>query len=701
MKHVKFHLNRFLRRVRIHGGEFDTSARAMYRVSAKGSLMSYEKAFNTQAELRIVRRSTIERKQMSTKTTFKRIALVTVAALGFGVMSVVPSTAATSADTLTLSAATASMKDSETSTAQTATLAFYGATTTDSMSVTAYVTSSPAGSTAVPQLTLAETSNAFVDTVAMTAAQGVVGDDLGQVAYVAPSADTKYVTAKFKVNLVAVAGAFDAGVKVGTYVLTLAPAVTNGGGLKNSANVTLTVTVTADPTTDTVATSATSIITTSADTQVATDATVTASKTASTGATSTISAASNQVAYIKVTAKNAAGVTTTGESYTAVVKSGPGLLGSGALTTTYASTAGGGTADARGRAITVRGDNEVAVFGDGSSGVTTIEIQSALGVVLATETLTFFGTATTATATVVKAVIGIAALGTDAVLVKLADSAGTNIMTSTVTFYVTSSDTTKIAGAYTSQASVAYDTTEGGYLVDLTPVAAGTASITIGTKSSATATTGVNAAAVSIRVGGGTTALDDVKVSFDKTSYLPGELAVITVAPVDSAGLALADGDTYTVFATGGIVAPVALPVSSATITGTQVGTGTGISAGVSTFKIYMPSYQGTFVFKYTTGTMATTAKSAVARTVSVDVVAADGGAAAAAAEEATAAANDATDAALSAAEAAEAATAMAQEAVDAVAELSASVTKLISALRAQITTLTNLVVKIQKKVKA
>ena len=48
-----------------------------------------------------------------------------------------------------------------------------------------------------------------------------------------------------------------------------------------------------------------------------------------------------------------------------------------------------------------------------------------------------------------------------------------------------------------------------------------------------------------------------------------------------------------------------------------------------------------------------------------------------------------------------EAATAMAQEAVDAVAELSASVTKLISALRAQITTLTNLVVKIQKKVRA
>ena len=36
----------------------------------------------------------IERKQMSTKTTFKRVALVTVAALGFGMLSVAPSSAA-------------------------------------------------------------------------------------------------------------------------------------------------------------------------------------------------------------------------------------------------------------------------------------------------------------------------------------------------------------------------------------------------------------------------------------------------------------------------------------------------------------------------------------------------------------------------------------------------------------------------------
>jgi len=71
------------------------------------------------------------------------------------------------------------------------------------------------------------------------------------------------------------------------------------------------------------------------------------------------------------------------------------------------------------------------------------------------------------------------------------------------------------------------------------------------------------------------------------------------------------------------------------------------------------------------------------------------------AANEATDAANAATDAANAAAEAADAATAAAQDAQAAVAALAAQVADLIAGLKAQITALTNLVVKIQKKVKA
>jgi len=88
LPHIKFP-----RRVRIHGGEFDESARAIHRSGEKYPLMTYEKALISQAELRIVRGSTNERKQMSTKTLRKRIALVAVSALGFGLVGAAPSSA--------------------------------------------------------------------------------------------------------------------------------------------------------------------------------------------------------------------------------------------------------------------------------------------------------------------------------------------------------------------------------------------------------------------------------------------------------------------------------------------------------------------------------------------------------------------------------------------------------------------------------
>jgi trimeric autotransporter adhesin len=70
------------------------------------------------------------------------------------------------------------------------------------------------------------------------------------------------------------------------------------------------------------------------------------------------------------------------------------------------------------------------------------------------------------------------------------------------------------------------------------------------------------------------------------------------------------------------------------------------------------------------------------------------------AAAEATDAANAATDAANAAAEAADAATAAAQDAADAVAALQHQFQQW-SCSKKQITALTNLVIKIQKKVKA
>ncbi len=83
---------------------------------------------------------------MSTQTTFKRIALVTVAALGFGVMSTVaPASAAVAMDTLTVTDGTGTVGDTVTATSAAATISFLASdVTSDSVTVTAALVSGPA-----------------------------------------------------------------------------------------------------------------------------------------------------------------------------------------------------------------------------------------------------------------------------------------------------------------------------------------------------------------------------------------------------------------------------------------------------------------------------------------------------------------------------------------------------------------------------
>jgi hypothetical protein len=91
---------KFPRRVRIHGGECGAVARALHH-EVKG-LSLY------QADSGKALGSTNERKQMSTKTTLKRVALATVAALGFGLLSSAPSFSANTATSAFTTAVTPS-----------------------------------------------------------------------------------------------------------------------------------------------------------------------------------------------------------------------------------------------------------------------------------------------------------------------------------------------------------------------------------------------------------------------------------------------------------------------------------------------------------------------------------------------------------------------------------------------------------------
>ncbi|NDF99045.1 MAG: hypothetical protein EB101_09010, partial [Chitinophagia bacterium] len=100
---------KFPRRVRIHGGECGAVARALHHEAQEDALMTYEWAFLSQADLGKAPGSTIERKQMSTKTTLKRIALVAVSALGFGLMSSVAPASAANPTTWSVGTATANV----------------------------------------------------------------------------------------------------------------------------------------------------------------------------------------------------------------------------------------------------------------------------------------------------------------------------------------------------------------------------------------------------------------------------------------------------------------------------------------------------------------------------------------------------------------------------------------------------------------
>jgi len=156
---------KFLRRVRIHGGECGAVARALHH-KVKG-LSLY------QADSGKALGSTHERKQMSTKTTLKRIALVAVSALSFGMLSLVTTPAANALGVSVASAITATdVTSARTGVAVTIPVTFTLPSSTvlgtDSLLVLARVTSAPANSASVERANDGTGSGAVAATAAST-----------------------------------------------------------------------------------------------------------------------------------------------------------------------------------------------------------------------------------------------------------------------------------------------------------------------------------------------------------------------------------------------------------------------------------------------------------------------------------------------------------------------------------------------------
>ena len=631
---------------------------------------------------------------MSTKTTFKRVALVAVAALGLGVLSVAPSSAAVNADTLTVAntagtAATAfSIAYGETVTATTspiATLSYLPSSDTDSMSVTASLVSAPAGAVALPRLALVDTTSANVNAITIKASADTNGSSQitsNTAAIVKPIAANTVTKARFYVfvGTSATAGATVAG----DYVVKLTPAVTSGAGTLNATAQTITITVGKES----VAADATTTVYMAAGT---TSATATTDLTP-VMAVKTVPATLAPAANILVTQGPAA---TARESFTATI-TGPGTLGVSSSV-------------ALGRSLIVKKGDTVYVFPDGTAGLATITLTGVTsGLVFGTKTVTFTGTAIAKlVARVDNSVIGVAGTsGTGAIAVTAYDADGKQIYSPTLSSI--SSATSVISNSYKS---CGWDSTYLESYCDLVGVSTGSATITITTAASAASTTqgdGVTTTQVTttagpIRVASATVA--SVKMSFDKATYQPGEKATLTVELLDKDGKAVAPNKYDNIFYTGGITSTYAFYTGSDTTTATYVTTKD--TTAVKTFTLYMPLQSTDVKVSAIAGSALPASVYVGAGLGTVFSAAATVGNSAAvdaatdAANEATDAANAATDAALAAADAADAATAAAQDASDAVAALSASVEKLVASLKAQLTSLTNLVIKIQKKVKA
>ena len=677
------------RAIRILRGNRDESARASHLVVEKDLLMTYETDFLGQAEKEKYSQSTFfERKIMSTKTAFKRVALVAAAALAIGGISAVSAYASVVAPVVTLGSSTGvvggydsvSIAIDASETAKILNVASTGVGTliSPSLAATAHTASTANATTVGFSIWGAHTGTDVIGSSvneALGTTNGGAGYSLALSAYSATA---------------------------GTQTIT----ITNSGG----GTVTSTITWGAAPVLSTQYTTSGMSAGTAAVTQ-GTNATVVAASTAQ-------SAAANRAATIVVAPSNSNNVALGSETLTATI-SGPGTLG---IATTAAAAA------STGRALTgAAGAYTVDVYGDGTAGVSTITITDG-STVLATKTVTFYGSPAKVTVTqnlfVAKAGAQLGQLGNDKALTGAtvtalagaaagAGTAGTG--TAAFTASVVDSNGNAAAGATVKAVSSNTAVITTSTPVEETTDAPGTwqvavsgaagalsgqsATVTFEVYDAATSAYDILATPITFTIGG---AVASETLSTDTTSYNALAPVKLTVTAKDSAGNAAYDQDGTLV---SSLLSTVQLGGTLASPTKLVHGVG-------SVTGLYAPSVAGDFTISGTDN-VSSAGESVTPVTATSLGGSADSAANAAtdAANEATDAANAATDAANAAADSADAATQAAQDASDQAAAALAAVTALsqqvtdlsakIAALGASLAKITATLAKVASKVKA
>jgi hypothetical protein len=535
--------------VRILQQKRDASARATHLMVKNDSLITYERAFGSQAAVkRFFAATFLERKKMSTKTSIKRIALVAASALAIGGFSVISAPQANAAATASIALSGSGA---------------VGSTTAVTAGLT-YTANALSGSY-FPTVTITAGSS---DTAYLIASTGV-----GSM-YGAATPGTNGGSVTYNNNTSTTAGfAWHKGAAVSTgtsFVDTNTVAFAVTSATAGDQVITLTpVAATNKPLTLTITWGAAAVVTAAASTSyistVKTD-----SATADVASIQVPNTAGSQQAVISVTTNSATATTINGTGLRATI-SGPGTLGITHAADFPAANDAAYTTASSGRDISVSATTAAAsdryivtVWGDGTSGVSTITLTAGT-TVLATETLTFYGAVASLKAAAKKNVANTGSATTAALDVVAYDAAG--VVVPSVGLTITSGTTATIA-SFTSTSSTAAQVAAGTAVVDVTGISGkfGAVVLTIADTSTKLITT-------TATVNVGATEAATVTAAFDAASYNAGDKVTLTLTALDKNGVPVADstgGANSLAITTNGAVQGT-LPTASAFALGKQV----------------------------------------------------------------------------------------------------------------------------------
>jgi len=604
---------------------------------------------------------------MSRTTFFKRIALTAIAALGFGMLSVAPSQATVSGESLTIGALSTDTTTTYASTIavnETATAVLKHTWVTTNRSLESIVVSATrlTSGTGTLRMTLTDSSSSVAQyeqpeymASGAPGAVNLIGTGASQLNSGAASAVTTFTVSDTQGTSGSTAISstislrFIAPSVAGTYNFVVSTGIYQNGGADTSRegkSVSWTVTVTAA---DVLATSAsTSTLRTGTamrdgefgGTKEGSDSAVVASR---------LTTVTTPAATIWVQQKNAA--STANESMTVTV-SGPAWVNTDSATRPTSGTA-----------ITIRnlgpigGSNissttqtPIFVWSNGTAGTATITVSTISGTVLGTETVKFYGSVTTIVVdTTYRKILRSGGYASQPTIdIYATDAAGMPVPGRS--WSLVSSNTTAVnsvtSGACDDLNSLGYPGYYSCYAeTPATSVSGAAATLTYRTVNPLiTTSTAYLTLDHAVTLG---SSASTVTLTSDKETYDPGEKMIVTATAVDSSGNPVYDGAT----GPSGIVANKSL---GGTLTMNVYYDGKSTSQVRSSLnprsftggnEIYAPNASGKFTLTYTYGTYSEKVAT-LTKTVGDDSSTAAANAASDAAAEAIDAANAATDAA-------------------------------------------------------